>query len=394
MRKSILAIAAALSFGAMAQTTDTIRVNVNGNEIIILTSDVSTLSSTDYNAIIKKVTDETEKIVNRQKADLAGVDARLQNGEIDEAQATKERDEINKRTAEELLKLNERINEWVKNKPKTTENAEDVDTWVKQWEENANAYQPDTNVVVIKEKKSKTIIIDDDGVRWETDEPWLNNDRKKKQQQRTYSQFEIDWGWNNWFNDFEMVRDSPYELNHWNSAVFGFGWAGKTRLGSENSKFYIRYGGQFNWNNLRFRGSNVLVKTPEPNGVMVVDDNVNNYKISRYRQAHFDIPIMFQFDGSKRGVDNGFTLGIGGYGGVRIGTQNRLRYDDFNGDRVKNIITNNFYGNPFRYGVLAQIGYGAFKITGKYDLSTVFRQDRSTPNYQIGSIAFGFAIGD
>jgi len=282
----------------------------------------------------------------------------------------------------------------VKNKPATTENTEEVDAWVKEWEEDADAYKTDTNKVVVKEKKSTTIVIDDDGVRVEGDDSWFDYNRKKKQQQRTYSQFEIDWGWNNWFNDFEMVRDSPYELNHWNSAVFGFGWAGKTRLGSDNSKLYICYGGQFNWNNLRFRGSHVLEKTPEPNGIMVIDDNENNYRISRFRQTHFDVPIMFQFDASKRGVDNSFTLGLGGYAGVRIGTQNRLKFDDFNGDRVKNIINNNFYGNPFRYGVVAQLGYGAFKITGKYDLSTVFRQDRDTPNYQIGSIAFGFAIGD
>lgn len=393
MKKVFLAIAAAFSMSAMAQTADTIRVNVNGNEIIILTTDVTKLSSTDYNAIIKKVTEETEKILARQKADLNRVDTRLENGELTQEDATAERNEINKRTAEEMKKLNELITAWIDSKPENTENAEDVETWVKQWEDNAEAYDENPDRIVVKDKKSTTIVIDDDGIRVEDGgDSWI--ERRKHKQLRTYTQFEIDWGWNNFFDENGMVRDNDWELNHWNSAVFGFGWAGKTRLGNDNSKFYIRYGAQFNWNNLRFRGSKILVKTENPAGVAISNDSDNNYRISRFRQVHLDVPVMFQFDASKKGVDNSFTLGLGGYGGVRIGTQNRLRYDDFNGDNVKNIISNNFFGNPFRYGVVAQVGFGAFKITGKYDVSTLFRQDRITPNYQLGSIAFGFAIGD
>lgn len=397
MKKSFLALAMLIGLGTWAQQQDTIRVTVNGQQIIILTDDISKVSETDYNAIIKKMTEETQAILARQKADMARIDAQLKNGEIDEATATQKRAEVNKNTEDSLTKLSESIEAWANKTPKS-ENSEDVNEWVNQWEENAETYTPEEVVVAEKDsavKKGTTVYIDEDGIRVENnDDNWLPKKKEKTVQPRTVSQFELDWGWNNWFSNEALVTTDNGELRGWNSAVFGFGWAGKTRIGSANSKMYVRYGGQFNWNNLRLRGSNVLVKSDNPDGLSIVEMGNSNYQKSRLRMVYFDVPLMFQFDSSKNGVDDGFTLGVGAYGGVRLSASTRTKYDDFNGDHVKNVQWNNFYTNAFRYGVVGQIGFGNFKITGKYDLSTLFRQDKTTPNYQIGSIAFGFAFAD
>jgi hypothetical protein len=41
---------------------------------------------------------------------------------------------------------------------------------------------------------------------------------------------------------------------------------------------------------------------------------------------------------------------------------------------------------------MAQVGLGTFKITAKYDLNNLFRQDKVTPDYQVGSLTLGWVF--
>jgi hypothetical protein len=394
MKALFLATALAGGLLAAAQNQDTIKITVNDQRIDVVVSNADTLTQDDYNKIIKKLTDEQDRIIERQKTDLARVDDRLAKGEITAEEAEKERLLIVKRNADAMAKTSEEIQKWATKQARelVPEDAEDIDEWISQWEENAGKY--DGNQEPEPKKKGTTVIIDDDGIRIETDEEEWISPKKDKEEKKpaTVGTFNFQWGWNNWFNDEGLVLNSPGELRGWNSGVFGFGWGGKTRIGSPNSKFYINYGGDFVWNNLRLKGDNILVKTANPDGTTIFTDDLSerNYEKSRLRMIYLDVPVMFQFDSSKKGTDNGFTLGVGGYGGVRLSSSTRVKFDDFNGDPVKEITWNNFYTNPFRYGVIAQIGFGSFKITAKYDLNTLFRQDKDTPDYQIGSLGFGF----
>ena len=176
--------------------------------------------------------------------------------------------------------------------------------------------------------------------------------------------------------------------------TWGFGFGGKTRFGE--SKMYVRYGMQFNWHYFQHKGNNILIKEEIPNldfnGIHFMEDNSRNYGKTTYRITYWDFPLMLEFDNSRPGRSDGFSLAAGGYAGFRISSRRILEYSDFNGDDTREKVENSFYTNGFRYGVLGQIGFGTFKITGKYDLSTLFRDNRDTPDYQIGSITLGWVF--
>ena len=117
-----------------------------------------------------------------------------------------------------------------------------------------------------------------------------------------------------------------------------------------------------------------------------------NFKKSVYRIIYMDLPVMFHYYSKPRGEYGGLSLGVGGYGGVRLGSNHKAVYDDVFNDNSKNVLHNNYFSNPFRYGAMAQIGYGSFRLTGKMDLNYLFDQSKATPDYKVGSLTLGWVF--
>ena len=420
MKKSILVLAlCALGLTSLAQQKDTLRINVNGNEIIILTDDVNSLSQTDYNAIIKRLTDETQRIVSAQNQEMATINKQEKNGNITAAEAAKQREEVAERTSAELEALSDEIEHWADRYGEAMEeNAENPEQWTEQWESNAKKYEsvnpptpptpPTPNETDPSENDGAIIVVDENGVRFEKgSDDWdpekAKEVKEKYKKNQTIGYFDWHFGWNNWVNADGMATSQPpvgnvpnqtAELNFWPSMVWGFGFGGKSRMGT--SKMYIRYGAQFNWHYFQLKGNTIAVKSQIPpigfDGVSFVQDMTKNYSKSSFRIIYLDAPVMFEFDNSKPGRSNGFSFALGGYGGLRLGAKTLVKYSDFNGDNSKVKDENNYYTNGFRYGALAQIGFGTFKITAKYDLNNLFRTDRTTPDYQIASLTLGWVF--
>ena len=406
MKKLALIFAVMATVFASAQTKDTLRLNVNGDEIIILTEDVNNLAATDYNAIIQKLTSEMQRIVQENQKRMAEIEKQEQNGDITAEEAEDMREEAIEQMEEEMEALGEEIEEWAEAYGEMMEeNAENVEDWEEQWNSNAEKYE---NAPQKKEGDSEDgeedggtrIIINDDGITVEGKdaEDWdpskVKDAKRKYKGQRTHGYFEMYFGWNNWVDEYGLAisENTPYttELDFWPSMVWGFGFGGRTRMG--DSKFLVRYGAQFNWHFFRMKGNTILVKDPANDGTIFFQDASRNYSKSSYRITFLDAPVMFEFDNSKPGRSNGFSLAAGGYVGVRLGSHQKLCFSDFNGDKSVNKNQNNFYSNGWRYGVMGQIGFGTFKITGKYDLNTLFRDDRTTPGYQIASLTLGWVF--
>lgn len=410
MKKAAVFLALLGTLFAGAQTKDTLRLTVNGNEIIILTDNVNNLSQTDFNAIIQRLTAETQRIVTQYNQQLTAINTQQSTGAITAKEAERQRDAATDKMEEDLEALNEEIENWAERYgEQVEEDAKDATTWKNQWETNAEKFEttnPPTAPATPEKKKGTTVIIDDEGVRIDTDEDWDPELRLKKEEYKrnqTIGYFETYLGWNNWFNANGMASNEgpdangltmTAELNFWPSMTWGFGFGGKTRFGE--SKMYVRYGTQFNWHYFQQKGNTILTKQELPalnfNGIHFVADNTRNYAKTTYRITYWDFPLLLEFDASKPGKSNGFSLAAGGYGGFRISSRRILKYSDYNGDYAHEKLYNNFYTNGFRYGVVGQIGFGTFKITGKYDLSTLFRDNRTTPDYQVGSITLGWVV--
>ena len=423
MKNLIIAACVAIGISATAQK-DTLRFNMNGNEIIILTDDINKLSTTDINGMINYLNFETKRITNDFNERVADLNQQYEDGEISKEQYEArmemevERFEVKMEELSETMEdwsdeYSEQYEDWAENYGERWEQwaeeyGESWEDWAEQWEENAEKSEgrlpppmpPPPSMPKPELEEGTTIRITPDGIEIEENGESDRIEyrlRKRNKQVRTEGQGDFHFGWNNMFSGNALVKNEAGELRPWQSKVFTAGGAGKTRVGNDNSKFYIRYGLQFNWHHFRLKGDNMITKITLPDGAgfvpaQDVNANITNVAFSSYNATYIDAPVMLILDFSKRGMDNAFNFGVGGYGGVRIAQKRNLIYDDFNNDPIKERTRNNFYMNTWRYGVLAQIGFDVFKITGKYDLSEFFRTDKATPNYNIASIAFGFSF--
>ncbi len=399
---------------AWAQQKDTLQINVNNNEMVIYTSDINSLSKTDYNAIIGKITNETNALAKEYQTEVERINKLEKNGDITSEKAQELRKSNDAFLATSMEALTSKIERWADEYGESLhEDANNADDWAKQWEYNAEKYEtinpPDapTPPATDSEDGNTVVVINDDGISVTGNTDWDPDDikeaRSNYKRNQTIGYFDMYFGWNNWVNgDGFAVNQTPEngepnataELNFWPSMVWGFGFGGKSRMGT--SKLYVRYGAQFNWHYFQLKGNTIVNKMADPNtgfdGVSFVQDNTKNYSKSSFRMVYLDVPVMLEFDSSKPGRSNGFSLGVGGYGGVRLSSKTKVYYSDFNGDKTKVKQNNNYYTNGFRYGLLGQIGFGTFKITAKYDMNELFRDDRTTPDYQIASLTLGWVF--
>lgn len=195
----------------------------------------------------------------------------------------------------------------------------------------------------------------------------------KHHKRRTKFKFDLDFGW----DGLEMTKENKVdgveypELDMWPSMYYGFSFNSKTRLFKENSPLHIKYGLGLQWSNYRIKGDYLLQKQ-DGQPVYVEDPIERNFEKSRVRNLYMTLPVMLQFDFSKHRMDTGFKFGVGAYGGVRWYTWQRVKFKDEYGDKTNNITRNNYFMNPFSYGLQAEIGYGTFSIIAKYELSDLF----------------------
>ena len=229
------------------------------------------------------------------------------------------------------------------------------------------------------------------------DPDWWNenwNDKNKN----TYGYSDLYFGWNGWRNGdgmAEAITGDPLttELNFWSSGTWGFGFGQVSKLGQGGLS--IRYGLQFNWHFFRLKSNTIPVKGVVPttmeDGTFFVADSSVNYKKSTMRITYLDVPVLLQFSTDPNGT-GGFNIAAGGYVGVRLGSSHKSKFSDAFGDNTKSKVYNDYFTNQFRYGIMAQAGFGGGRVTVKYDLNTLFQDSKSTPDYQVFSITLGWMV--
>ena len=147
----------------------------------------------------------------------------------------------------------------------------------------------------------------------------------------------------------------------------------------KNSNFIrVKYGFSFQWNKLNPKDNQYFLQNGD---VTSLEEFPTNLKKSKFRVTNLVFPLHFEFGPSKklerdthiRYINNNkFKIGIGGYGGFRLGTQQKLRYKE-NGDNVKQKIHRNYNTNDFVYGLSGYIGVGDTSLYVKYDLNPIFK---------------------
>lgn len=211
----------------------------------------------------------------------------------------------------------------------------------------------------------------------------------KKKNRRTDNDLRFDLGINNWLENDRLPDETgaAYSLQPWGSWNFAINSIHTTRIAKP---LYLDWGLGVNWMTFRFNDPNVRVQkieaTQEIDFFRQINPNISSMRSRMtvpYLNAHF-VP-KFKFG---RGSD-GFRIGVGGYGGYRIGGNTKITYRE-NGDKQKSKVRDSYYLNSWRYGARVELGWGDFDMFITYDLNTVFATTATAPKLNAFTVGFTF----
>ena len=387
------------------------------------------MSQGDLSAMIGFATTQAAKLQGNYKQILAAIEKAEKEGKISSEEAEQLREQATEGLETNMEAFEEVMENWGESYGERMEAwGEELEEKMEAWAEQFEASMEDTTGSVqappvppippmpnIPGMEKKKIIISKEGViisegeneeeiEIEIDEAIkdrINSEellekiqgKKSRRIARTEDYFDIALGFNQQLEDGQfLIEDVAGELDFWKSTSFNLGFGWKTRLGSPYSKAYFKYGFDFSWHNFRLNGPGVL--SADNNGAFfdtLAMDNV--YEKNKYHIAYFNIPLMLQLDFSDAGDrDEKFTLGVGGYGGVRLLAKRELEYANNQFDEIEEKTYDDFFTNQFRYGVMAQVGYGSFKVTASYDLNEFFRPNKGPAPSNMANITLGFTL--
>jgi hypothetical protein len=346
------------------EVRDSIILQVNGNRIVIRASSISNMNNLDLSATVLEMVMNSKSALQSAEKDLKKIDLQLKAGTINESEAEERRQELAIRLARHLAKMAEiaagedDVQVLRGKEEESLENAngiagskdEDSDDWLEKW-------------------------FEDDEIKIR-----INPGRKgKSPDSRSNWGFELNWGLNTLVNADNSLPSGDDELKVWGSNQLDFGWYGAAPLG-KNTMFSLRSGINFSFARYALSGRAIFSQTE--NAVSITPFNLPVERSTLFVN-YINIPLLLEFDSSKRSSANGFVFAAGGYGGIRTRTRNRYRYLDAANNAVSTRIKGNYFINDLRYGLMAQAGYGQLRATLQYDLNPFFRSERGPEYYRI-----------
>ena len=273
-------------------------------------------------------------------------------------------------------------------------------------DESGKKYLKDTTITISKDGDAKIYVRsddddDDDDDRDRHRNKYWNDDYKDK---RTRSNFEIELGTSNWFEDGSFPSQQDYSVRPWGSWYVGLVSRQKTSLGGP---LFIEWGPSVTWYNWKFEDESIIVTegvneiefTSTASTVTGEVDFIKSKLTASYLNFSFVPMLDFSYGTKKRERDGqviketvkkrrGIRFGVGGYAGLRLGSKTKIVTNDGGGrDRTKN--RDDFSLSNFRYGVRAQFGFKGFDFFANYDLNPLF-QEGVAP--ELNGFSFGLIL--
>jgi hypothetical protein len=171
------------------------------------------------------------------------------------------------------------------------------------------------------------------------------------------------------------------ELNYAKSYVFGVN-AYQKNIHIYRNNINLATGIGATWYHYNFRNSYSL--TPNVPYATATYDSLN-YKHNRLNMCYLNVPLFLEFNTNNDDASKSFHFGAGMDFGYNV-FNNRLKQKyTLDGHDYKRKEKDDFNVNPFRYDVIARIGYGNYTIFASYALSTLFEKDKGPTVYPVSA---------
>lgn len=177
------------------------------------------------------------------------------------------------------------------------------------------------------------------------------------------------------FLDLRMEKSINVALNLW-----------EQNFNLIRNQFGLTTGLGFEWNNYRF-DNNVWIDR-DVNGIYQLENNtegVSFYK-SKLVVNYLTLPLMLEYQTNRFSKKNSFHIGGGILTGLRIGAHTKMVYDDGSKQKDKDHDTKGYDINPFKFDLMARIGWGKVNLYANYALNTLFKENQ-------GPELYPFAVG-
>jgi hypothetical protein len=305
---------------------------------------------------------------------------------------------ITKEEKSALKKEVEAVNNQLEKGSITKEEAESKKTTLAQ----ARAINIETRVAKEQEKLEKLVqnkvdgkIVEKDSSRTTLIE--INYDKdifnKNKNEKRTTTQFVLAFGANNLVTNGAVANSDFY---YWQSHFFEWGFTYNTRIFKNDNLLHLKYGFSVMYNNICPTDNRYFV----PDGNSQTNLEVFPYKLedSRFKNVYLVAPLHLEFDFSGNKSTNGNSsfsthkgvrFGIGGYGGLRIKSKQKMYYN-IDDDKIRIKTKGDFNANDLIYGVSTYLGYKETSLYLKYDLNPLFKNNVVDQNNISLGVRFDF----
>ena len=345
-------------------------------------------------AISKVVAISTEEAA-KFSAQMAEIEALVASGELTEEEGRERAEALEAEFEARMEKVGESMEAWGEEFGKRMEAW--GENFGKKWESKAEEMEMDIEKEIVEGMKKDFDI--DVEVEDEDQEEKKEEKNEKKKNKTKFSVSEFHFGANSFRDAQGNATGSEDMLSGWQSLNSRFMISTKRKIFGPASPLVFQSGLQIEGNTFSFSGNNTIVKVPGANAgddattEIVPVTNMTDVRRNRLSLAYLEIPLMLHLDFSPRGkVDKSISLGVGGYGGIRLDSRSTLLGNDSEGERALIITANNYNTTLLRYGVQAQVGYKAWKVTGRLDARPLFQPGAFTEDVTVGSVSLGVTL--
>ncbi|MEO5642118.1 MAG: outer membrane beta-barrel protein [Bacteroidia bacterium] len=157
-----------------------------------------------------------------------------------------------------------------------------------------------------------------------------------------------------------------------------FSW----NVAQHNFHIYKNYinlvtGAGFEWNSYSFK-QNITLAT-DVNTLAATTDSIDFIK-NKLKSTWVKAPLMLEFNTNKN-EDKSFHIAVGAEVGYNIFRNRQKQEYMFKGDEQKRKTKDDFNINPFRYSLVARVGFGKYTLFANYGLSELFKANQGPKVY-------------
>ena len=167
------------------------------------------------------------------------------------------------------------------------------------------------------------------------------------------------------------------DLATWGSSYFNVGLNYvQPLLYRKRSRLALTFGPEVSFNWLQLKGNEVWTEHDGRTGTETAPAALQIDKSQLYYST-LNLPAMVEFKLLDRREHRTLTLGVGGFGGYRLGGNTKLQYKTAGSDYDhEDVLSGGFHLNNWQYGLQGEIGFSVLRVVVKYNLNEMFRENQ------------------